>query len=345
MCVRPVRQGRQTVPSLGGPAVPGARDCTKSGEKCAGAANFPSVPFAECCDDRLVCGTPKSPPSGEGGWGKYCILSKDAAPDSEETMTPTTTAGTTTAAAATNAGATTTAGATTASSAESSAEPSGGAAAGGSGGTDVSPSPEDGTSSGGAAGGTTSETPTPEDDDDGSVCFPGSVTVELEDGSTIPMSQVSIGDRVKVGENEFSRVFMFTHKMSDTSNKFVKFSTASGAELTLTPGHYIYVDGSLVAASSVSVGSTVRLGNGKTDTVVAVSRVVDSGLYNPQTVHGDVVVNGIVSSTYTMAVEPTIAHAILSPLRALYALTGLQLNAFEKGGGFLADIAPRGAAM
>jgi len=35
--------------------------------------------------------------------------------------------------------------------------------------------------------------------------------------------------------------------------------------------------------------------------------------------HDDSIVDGITTSTYSTAVHPTVAHAILAPLRALYA--------------------------
>ncbi len=157
------------------------------------------------------------------------------------------------------------------------------------------------------------------------------------------MSSVSIGDIVKVGPAEFSPVFMFTHKLADTVHKFVTLKTAGGVSLSLTKGHYLYVNGVLSAAGEVTVGDELQLGSGTVDRVASVVSRVGEGLYNPQTVNGNIVVNGVVSSTYTTAVEPTFAHAILAPFRFLNGL-GLQLTALESGGGVLADIAPRGQA-
>lgn len=323
-----VTKERQTVPVLGGPEVPSARDCTKSGEKCAGAANRPFVEFAECCDERLVCGSPKNPPSG--GWGKYCIFEKDAIAGSVDSGEA-------------DAEETTAAPPSSTESPGSTPEDEDGAAAGGAvaGGSTSSP---DATAEEGAAGGAAGATPTPteEDDDDGSVCFPASATVELEDGSIIPMSKLAIGDRVKVAVNKYSEVFMFTHKMADISYSFVKLVTVTGAEISLTGSHYIYADNALVAASQVRVGSMVLLGNSKYDKVVSVRSVKGTGLYNPQTAHGDIVVNGIISSTYTTAVEASFAHAILSPFRLVFGLTGVPFTALEKGGGLFAKVALRG---
>jgi hypothetical protein len=177
-----------------------------------------------------------------------------------------------------------------------------------------------------------------------SACFPADATVELQDGSVVRIDAVAIGDMVKVGAGEFSRVFMFTHKMADSANTFVALETASGASLSLTKGHYIYADGALVAASEVTVGSELTLGNGQVSAVVAVGSTGGVGLFNPQTVNGNIVVNGVLASTYTTAVEPSVAHAILAPFRLLNSF-GFQFTALESGGGALDAVAPRGQAV
>jgi Hint module len=176
----------------------------------------------------------------------------------------------------------------------------------------------------------------------GSKCFPADATVELESGAMVRMDALAIGDSVKVGVNQYSRVFMFTHKSSSVVSQFVTLKTSSGASLALTKGHYIYVNGALAAASTVAVGDELTLGNGETSAVTTVGSITGAGLFNPQTVNGNVVVNGVVSSTYTIAVEPNFAHAILAPFRLLNNF-GFSFTALESGGGLLAAAAPRGA--
>lgn len=148
------------------------------------------------------------------------------------------------------------------------------------------------------------------------LCFPPSVTVELVSGSVVQMEDVVVGDVVRVGKDTFSRVFMFTHKMVDTTNHFVSLKTGA-AEIELTSGHYLYVNGALAAASTVNVGDFLTLATGKASTVEAVGVSIRVGLYNPQTVSGDIVVSGVLASTYTTAVEPSLAHAVLAPFRAV----------------------------
>jgi desert hedgehog len=151
------------------------------------------------------------------------------------------------------------------------------------------------------------------------------------------MDALAVGDMVKVGPNVYSKVFMFTHKVAGITRDFVELSGASGASILLTAGHYIPVDGMLLPASSVSAGARLRLGNGLSEVVTSVRLVSRTGLYNPQTLHGDIVVNGIVASTYTAAVAPRLAHAILSPVRTLFKTFGSTITCIEKGGGAFAD--------
>lgn len=176
-------------------------------------------------------------------------------------------------------------------------------------------------------------------------CFPGTATVELQDGSYEQMSALQIGDRVKVADATFSDVFMFTHKLADAANDFVVVQTSSGAELSLTAGHYLYVNGALVAAGTIRVGDVVESATGERLAVTSVRFRTMDGLYNPQTIHGDIIVNGIRASTFTTAVQPSAAQALLAPLRAMYARLGFLTAVFNQGSDFFANKMPSGAAL
>ena len=70
------------------------------------------------------------------------------------------------------------------------------------------------------------------------------------------------------------------------------------------------------------------------------------GLYNLQTLHGDVVVGGLRASTYTTAVDPAVAHRLLWPLRAVFEAVGVYTTALDKGAApALAALAPKGGAV
>ena len=94
--------------------------------------------------------------------------------------------------------------------------------------------------------------------------------------------------------------------------------------LRLTNGHYLYVNNKLMPAHSVKVGDTLKDGSNEPPSpgfiVRNVRSVVDRGLCNPQTMHGDIVVNGIVSSTFTEAIEPSPARTLMRPVSLLYQM-------------------------
>lgn len=162
---------------------------------------------------------------------------------------------------------------------------------------------------GGFGGGSTETTCT---------CFPADAKVKLEDGSTKEMRDVKVGDRVAVGNGKHSDVYMFSHRIEKAKVEFVKLTTAAGNTLRLTGPHYIYANGELTPAWKVKVGDKVVLETGNETHVTHVDKEWAEGLYNPHTLQGDIVVDGIKTSSYTTAVHPTVAHAILAPVRALY---------------------------
>jgi hypothetical protein len=179
----------------------------------------------------------------------------------------------------------------------------------------------------------------------------------LESGSQITMRDLSVGDRVLVAPGLYSEVFMFSHRHQpaerrdsdvqtpDSSyaawNTFLQLRTASSHVLSLTAGHVLPLpDGRLVAARDISVGDALLVldSSDPNDHAMGISPVVSiemtrqsGGLYNPQTIHGDIVVDGVVATTYTTGVRPSVAHALLAPLRALFHWTGVSTNLLNGG--------------
>lgn len=181
--------------------------------------------------------------------------------------------------------------------------------------------------------------------EDDSVCFPAHATVQMEGGSVNELRHLRIGDRVLVGRNTYSSVFMFTHRLGDVRHAFVRLTAQSGHEITLTSGHYLYVNDVMTAAAAVQIGDMLSLADGSNSQVTGVESVSAIGLFNPQTVHGDIVVNGVRASTYTRAIEPTTAHALLAPLRTIYERLGLALTCFNDGSDRLANMFPSGSLV
>jgi len=156
----------------------------------------------------------------------------------------------------------------------------------------------------------------------GADCFAADGTVELVGGEIMRMDKLKIGDVVRVSASEFSPVYFWGHKdSSSTSGNFVQIMLESGRTLTLSSNHMLYANKALVRAVDVQVGDTlVDAHNG--DSIVSDTRrgVTKRGLYNPHTIHGDIVVNGVVASTYTSAQLSPTAHMLLAIERLSFRL-------------------------
>lgn len=164
-----------------------------------------------------------------------------------------------------------------------------------------------------------------------SACFPASATVTLGDGESRRMDELKIGDEVLVCSGEYSPVFMFTHKFDVGMYSFVRFILIDDSDLLVTAGHFVYINGALKDAQSANVGDTVEKANGDSVAIKTIEIVQENGLYNPQTEHGDIIVNDIRVSTYTERIPPSAAHALLSIFRFLRRSIGLTCRCVEKG--------------
>lgn len=151
-------------------------------------------------------------------------------------------------------------------------------------------------------------------------CFSADGVVELKDGMRKRMDEVEIGDLIHVGGGEYSEVILWTHQSKDVLGRFVVVHADSGV-FTMTETHFVYSGRGVLAAKELKVGDVVKRGNGSWVDVEKVAREVRKGLYNPQTVQGDIVVDGFVATTYTTATGNwQCGHGLLTPLRWLYRL-------------------------
>lgn len=215
-------------------------------------------------------------------------------------------------------------------------------------GLSLSPTPTDPSSSISPSQSVPSETeldPSASNDSDDAVCFPADARVTLSSGATVRIDEVNINDRVQVSDGSFSPVFMFTHRMTTIPWTYVKIDTASGSSIRLTKGHYLYVNDRLASAETVGQGDYLKLSNGLPTLVTNVSNVKGYGLINPQTAHGDIVVDGIVASTYTTAIDARSAHALLAPLRAVHDFFGLSMTCFDRGANHVMSLLPKGSCL
>lgn len=180
-------------------------------------------------------------------------------------------------------------------------------------------------------------------------CFPATGTVQLSTGAVIPMRDLRVGDRVLDDSGGYSPVYMFSHRSSTARAEFVRLHTDNDHILTLSPGHYVHTPIGLATAAAIQMGDTVMTASGKA-LVKRTERTWARGLYNPHTISGNLVVDGVVASVYTSAVEPCVAHALLVPIRAIFWLAGARRTSrevlgtmFENGSNDLvANLVPRG---
>lgn len=187
--------------------------------------------------------------------------------------------------------------------------------------------------------------PSESPEDDG-VCFPASARVAMVDGSQREMHTLEAGHMVRHDENEGgSAVFLFTHRDAKRRARFVRLATSCKNAVTLTHNHYLYANGKLVAASAVRVGDALRGVNGGACVVSDISTVHRVGLFAPHSMHGDLVVDGIVVSGYSRAVSPRVAHAMLLPVRWMSRVSGMVEplgSSFYQGADWALRLLPKG---
>lgn len=161
----------------------------------------------------------------------------------------------------------------------------------------------------------------PEEDDEGGVCFPAPAQVHKADGSIVRMDELSGGVEVRTSVNKedqekrSSKIFLFTHRNKENRGRCVRVRTACGHELTLTASHYIRnSEGHLIAAGVVGEGETTLQTVDGSCKVESIEKVTGMGLYAPHSLHGDLIMDGVVVSSYSKAVHPALSHALLTPL-------------------------------
>lgn len=138
---------------------------------------------------------------------------------------------------------------------------------------------------------------------------------------------------------------MFTHRDEMATQTFVRLNTSAEKSLSLTHGHYLYINNRLATARSAKAGDMLTSHDGTPVRITAVSTHEGKGLYNPHTLAGEIVVDGVLTSVYTDLLQPAFADLCMWPFRALFSL-GINIvgDFFDKGFPLLASILPAGAS-
>ena len=173
-------------------------------------------------------------------------------------------------------------------------------------------------------------------------CFPADAIVYSQDKGPMQMQDVRIGDRLltytDAGEPMYDAVYMMGHKDAQSFGVFVSITASNNQTIRLTPDHYIFVvrnnTMSEIPSRHVEVGDGVVVDNGSIVTVVAISRVKSRGLYNPYTMTGRIVVDGILASCHSSSMLDGFLYALgienlatgyqiaFAPIRFVYTLLG-----------------------
>ena len=165
------------------------------------------------------------------------------------------------------------------------------------------------------------------------------------------MDQIRVGDRistvyVETGRPYFDDVVAFLHRSETTNSSFVRLHMTDGSTITLTRRHLIYAIteeqarrsqmklelGSPQFAESVKPGDfVIRVGNIERWTDlnnVVMTRVVDvttvpslTGVFAPLTTSGNLVVDGVLASSYAEVNSHRSAHWAMAPVRTMHTVS------------------------
>jgi len=164
---------------------------------------------------------------------------------------------------------------------------------------------------------------------DSSSCFPADAMVNLEDGLMKRMDELEVGDKVLIGNGKYSEIYFFGHKLADGMHAFVRLTLENGKTIELSSGHTILANGHWKRAGNVRIGDLLLDSESNTrSSVTEILIVQKQGLYNPHTLQGEIVVNGIQASSYTDVIHPKLAHLLLLPERLSYWMTNRKISLF-----------------
>jgi hypothetical protein len=165
-------------------------------------------------------------------------------------------------------------------------------------------------------------------------CFSADTRVRRSDGVRVRMDELRVGDWILSADDGdhrigHGRVESWAHRMPEVMADFVQVTLADGKRLKLTEKHLIYKTAvcgegarrEMVYADEVRAGDCLYVVNdeavvgNETTTLVyqmrveKVGMVSERGIYSPLTTSGDIVVEGILATTYTL-----VPHSVLQDL-------------------------------
>ncbi len=143
-------------------------------------------------------------------------------------------------------------------------------------------------------------------------CFSADNTLELADGATVTMDNVRVGDVVHTPVG-LETVIGFTHSDNNTVSSYVTLGTDS-LSISLTPDHFLYVNGKLTPAADVKLGDLLN-GN---QAVTSIEHSWRRGLFVPVTWSGSLLVSGVSASVH-VGVVPIVGMDLIG-IPSMYML-------------------------
>jgi hypothetical protein len=162
----------------------------------------------------------------------------------------------------------------------------------------------------------------------GGGCFSGENDIEVFGKGMVKMETLNIGDYVRAASGKFTQVYSFGHLHKEVETDFLQFISKDDHEsqLEITSDHMVFVaSGDVVRASEVKVGDKLL---GLKNKVAEIRSVKRRGVYAPVTFTGDIVVSGVVSSSY-VSIMDNISPRIVN--KASHTIMGLHRMACKFG--------------
>lgn len=187
-------------------------------------------------------------------------------------------------------------------------------------------------------------------------CFPVDTKV-MSEGFSVPIQNAKIG-MLLLSSRGPSPFFLQGHADADATTSMMEIDTLSNHSVKASFDHYFpLVSGTHLAAKSLSLGDELWVqhsGSMVPSPIVGIRVVVARGLFNPYTVAGDIVVNGILASSHsswfleeTGMSDATIVAAykvLFSPLLFLHHLKPHAFVCFHEDIGTKSSLSDIGAS-
>lgn len=124
-------------------------------------------------------------------------------------------------------------------------------------------------------------------------CFPSEAIVETPEGKK-PIYALEIGD-FALSHEGFSEVYLLGHADNESVAEYLRLTTDNGTSIRLSKEHFIESNGRYVYAKDVKKGDRLAYG----ERVIGIEKEKAKGLWNPFTIAGTIVVDGVLASCHS----------------------------------------------